>query len=37
MVRCRDATFSFFVAKIRGDVFANLNAVGVNRHSGMQN
>jgi hypothetical protein len=30
MLRCRDATASSFVAKVRGEVFAHFHAVAVN-------
>jgi hypothetical protein len=36
-VRCRDATASSFVAKVRGEVFAHFQAVAVKRLSIMQN
>jgi hypothetical protein len=36
-VRCRDATVSSFVAKLRGEVFAYFQALVVKRHSSMQN
>jgi hypothetical protein len=32
-VRCRDATASAFVAKVRGEVFENFHAVVAKRHS----
>jgi hypothetical protein len=37
MVRCCDATPSYFVAKVRGEVFANFHAVAVRRKSNMRN
>jgi hypothetical protein len=36
-VRCRDATASSFVAKVRGEVFAHFHAVAVKRHNSMRN
>jgi hypothetical protein len=35
-VRCCDATASYFVAKVRGEVFAHFNAVAVERNSSMR-
>jgi hypothetical protein len=35
-VRCH-ATASSFVAKVRGEVFADFHAVSIKRHSGMWN
>jgi hypothetical protein len=35
--RCRDATGSSFVAKVRGEVFAHVHAVAVRRHRSMWN
>jgi hypothetical protein len=35
-VRCRDATASSFVAKVRGEVFAHFQAVAVKPHSSMR-
>jgi hypothetical protein len=35
--RCRDATASSFVIKVRGEVFAHIHAVVVKRHSSMRN
>jgi hypothetical protein len=36
-VRCRDATASSFVAKVRGEVFAHFHAFAVKLHSSMRN
>jgi hypothetical protein len=36
-VRCRDATASSFVAKVRGEVFAHFHAVVVKRHCSVRN
>jgi hypothetical protein len=36
-VRCRDATASSFVAKVRGEGFAYFHAVAVKPYSSMQN
>jgi hypothetical protein len=36
-LRCRDATASFFVAKVWGEIFAHFHAVAVKFHSSMQN
>jgi hypothetical protein len=36
MVRCPVATVSSFVAKVRGEVFADIHAAAVNRY-GMRN
>jgi hypothetical protein len=36
-VRCRDATASSFVAKVRGEVFAHFHALAVKRLNGMRN
>jgi hypothetical protein len=35
--RSRDATASFIVAKVLGEVFGLLHAIGVKGHSSMQN
>jgi hypothetical protein len=36
-VRCRDATASSFVAKVRGEAFAHFHAVAVKRHNSVRN
>jgi hypothetical protein len=36
-VRCRDATASSFVTKVRGEVFAHFHAVAIKRHSSVWN
>jgi hypothetical protein len=37
MLRCRDATVTSFVAKVRGEVFAHFYPVTLKRHNSMQN
>jgi hypothetical protein len=37
MVRCRDATASSFIAKVRGEVFEYFHAVAVKRNNSMRN
>jgi hypothetical protein len=37
VVRCRDATASSFVAKVRGEVFAHFHVFAIERHSSMRN
>jgi hypothetical protein len=36
-VCCHDATVSFFMAKVLGEVFTHFHAVTIKRHSSVQN
>jgi hypothetical protein len=35
-VRCHEAAASFFLAKVRGEVFAHFHAVAIKGHNSMQ-